>query len=64
MSEKRHAQLDARNTDTYQRTKKAREDKDRSDDEYLQNHNQGTGSCKHFYPTKYIVYLRIKLHSI
>lgn len=45
MSEKRHAQLDARNTDTYQRTKKAREDKDRLrqqfDDDYLQNSNQG-----------------------
>lgn len=54
MSEKRHAQLDARNTDTYQRTKKAREDKDRLrqqfDDDCLQNSNQGNslGITLHF----------------
>lgn len=39
MSEKRHAQLDARNTDTYQRNKKAREERERQrqlfEEEYL-----------------------------
>lgn len=30
MSEKRHATLDAKNTDTYQRTKKLREERDKS----------------------------------
>lgn len=48
MSEKRHAQLDARNTDTYQRTKKAREDKDRHqqelDDEYLPSQGTNPGN--------------------
>lgn len=46
MSEKRHAHLDARNTDTYQRTKKAREDKDKNnddDDEYMQKSHHGNG---------------------
>ncbi|KAG8180852.1 hypothetical protein JTE90_023005 [Oedothorax gibbosus] len=41
MSEKRHAQLDARSTGTYQRTKKAREERDKHRQSYEQDYSQG-----------------------